>query len=92
MGNGAMSEMVVRVAGAIADIDFLLPGAGGLRGKLKLAPAQSLEIARVAIEAMREPTEDMVKYVDGHPDHLGYGDDGFDWIWSTMIDAALKSK
>lgn len=46
--------------------------------------------ARAAIKEMRKPTAGMVKYVEKHPGLMGYGDDSFDWIWSTMIDAALK--
>jgi hypothetical protein len=75
----SMSEMVERVERAIENATSDMEG----------SPMPS-HLARVAIEAMREPTAEMVKHVEKHPGLLGYGDDGFDWIWSTMIDAALK--
>lgn len=48
-----MSEMIERVARRLMDVEMRLPGAGGLRGSLTLAPAQAREFARAAIEAVR---------------------------------------
>ena len=44
------------------------------------------ELARAAIEAMREPTKEMI---ESTLDRCGY-DDSF--AWSVMIDAALTDK
>lgn len=72
-----MSEMIKRVAAAIQ-----------LRGMDRgyHVPAGVLHhLAAAAIEAMREPTEDMTKDpVDGHPYPVRVE------TWQEMIDAALK--
>lgn len=52
-----MDSTVEKVAEALRQIPFKMPGAGGLRGTLHLAPAQAREFAETAIAAMREPTE-----------------------------------
>lgn len=81
-----MSGMVEQVAAALREVEFNMPGAGGLRGKLFVSKAQSLDMARVAIEAMREPTPEMLA-VDV-PD-MPAGGGALD-IWHPMIDAALS--
>lgn len=48
------------------------------------------EMARVAIEAMREPTEEMIKHVPWDFDCQMCG--GVKNQWQRMIDAALKMK
>jgi hypothetical protein len=67
-----MNEMIERVAAAID---------GLIREPCTLTCGQ---IARVAIEAMREPTEAMKKAACDQYDPLGYR------VWPWMIDAALK--
>jgi len=90
-----VNEMVVRVAKALA------PAAWGWYSKIGDTLAQesrrkaSLKHARVAIQAMREPTEGMLAAGDSqmpqfHPDE-GYltGRDVLVDVWPDMIDAAL---
>ncbi len=79
-----MSEMIERVAEAIRKIELSQPGAGGLKGSLHLAGYASREIARAAIEAMREPTEEMVAKVVGLDGVVTSRS-----AWRAMIDAAL---
>ena len=78
-----MSEMVERVARAISGGDD---------------PANVLEIhrhrAKLAIEAMREPTEAMVDAGRNEPVSHSWGSGGEfitdpDEVWQAMIDAAL---
>ena len=52
--NEVSNAALAHIAARLAAVEFKLPGADGLRGKLHLAPAQSRELARVAIEAMRD--------------------------------------
>lgn len=54
---------VEKVARAIETYEFSLPGAGGLRGRLSVAPAAARALARIAITALMEPTEEMVAAV-----------------------------
>ena len=75
-----MSEMIQRVARALAQLE----------GHENLPTLQSAyeQRARVAIEAMREPTEAML---DAGPRSLGgcWPDDP---CWSRMISAALEEQ
>jgi hypothetical protein len=76
-----MSEMIKRVADAIADLP---------NGIMDVE-----QVARTAIEAMREPTEAMLDavshYVDGGGEQypIRVGSDDSQAIWRAMIDAAL---
>ena len=51
--------------------------------------------AKAAIEAMREPTEEMVEVTGNMPSPEQYGEEGGGWraahkmYWKVMIDAAL---
>lgn len=56
------------VAEAICQYEFKMPGAGGLRGSLFVAPAHARELAKVAIDAMKlqSPAEPFA----GLPDRL----------------------
>jgi len=54
------------------------------------------ELAKAAIAAMREPTEEMLKAVDDEEERLGYIDSAYETIgvneaWPVMIDAALAA-
>lgn len=74
-----MSEMVKRVMDAIrlAEISHV----GGM----------TLEnMARAAIEAMREPTEAMLKYSGEESYGIGGEGDAHSDVWRWMISAALK--
>ena len=73
---------IEEVTAALTAVKFEMPGAGGLRGQLHLAPAQARDMARAAIEAMREPTPAMLKAT--------FEDEDGEVIWHAMIDAALK--
>jgi hypothetical protein len=79
-----MSEMVDRVAAAIRPL---------LYGSDLMADSEVGDIARAAIEAMREPTEAMVEA--GWDTGLEYGPGDAlavnpEVCFSAMIDAALK--
>lgn len=73
-----MSEMVERVAAAIERANDSAPSFG-----MKVSDIIKL-MARAAIEAMREPTKDMLAAVK-MPDQQLVED------WQAMIDEALKS-
>lgn len=49
-----MNEMVDAVAKALIKVPFDMPGAGGLRGRLELGPAQAQIMARAALVAARD--------------------------------------
>lgn len=77
-----MSELVDRVASALCAIPLDLPGAGGLRGTLHLAPAQARTFARAAIEALSAPPRDVL-------DHMARAvDDSIDATTSSESDRA----
>lgn len=71
-----MSTMVERVTDAIQDVVYISES-GGLNFE---------EMARAAIESMREPTEEM-KSAASRADADGFR--AVD-VWDSMIDAALK--
>ena len=83
-----MSEMVERVARAIHD-------AMDITDSLDATAAETY--ARAAIEAMREPTEDMLVDAGVMEGFNGYVDEGdedrphIEW-WQAMIDKALEDK
>lgn len=79
-----MSEMIERVAKAIEEADA--------NGFSKLP---YWECAKVAIEAMREPTSEMIK--EGESEFFEFRPSPQDWTlastkncWQAMIDEALK--
>jgi hypothetical protein len=97
-GVGGMNEMIERVARAICKQDGCNPDDEGTTltlaqyGNIKIlpsggycAPAWEFYVAKAiaAIEAMREPTEEMLEAGPLEP----YMDKD---IWGKMIDAALK--
>ena len=65
-----MSEMLDRVAKAIIDAGY--------------NPATAADIARISIEAMREPTEDMANEAECAEPF------SFEAMWKAAIDAALS--
>lgn len=81
-----MTEMIERVAKAIWDSEFSSkwrdPSYGSTDGD---EVGLCIHRAKAAIDAMREPTDAMIKafYVDN------YGD--ADGAWQSMIDEALKA-
>ncbi len=81
-----MSEMVFRVASALVD---------ALGKDEALTGAECIRMARAAIEAMREPSDDMCEagaayyhdnYQPGHAKEQTTAPD----IWRSMIDEALR--
>lgn len=95
-----MSEMVERVARRICRAAIM--GVRTIEGEPNLAESGMLDrlvedkweayapIARAAIEAMREPTNEMI--AAGYDEEkVGYGPDGVpaELVWEAMIDAAL---
>lgn len=91
--------MVERVARAIAKAgnaewigDVYSTAPEGERGDAFLSGIHSCrEIARAAIEAMREPSEAMLggEFVDATGKLWTLSDDGFKLVWQHMIAAAL---
>jgi len=79
-----MSEMVERVAKAV--VAKLQPSVfcGGDEACDSLPCSCALDIARAAIEAIREPTDEMLDAGWGQRGERARG------IWRLMIDAALK--
>jgi len=77
-----MSEMIERVARAICRLRFYEGGLTPIEQLIDESWPQHVEQVRVAIAAMRVPTEPMMN-VTGHPVHAKYD-------WMAMIDEALK--
>jgi hypothetical protein len=77
-----MSEMRERVAGVFSDALARLQSQGHIEIRAT-ADFSSLEIARAAIEAMREPTEAML--LVGPPEPYMDRD-----VWAKMINEALR--
>jgi hypothetical protein len=76
-----MSEMVKNVAQAIAHADSY----GGLEHAHERTLLHYSTLARAAIEAMREPTEEMIAACDINIPTEGM----IIGVWTDMIDAAL---
>ena len=77
-----MSEMVERVARAICKQRT------GIRSGYETFSQNDIELARAAIEAMREPTSEIIKAHHVVPDDTDFTDRAAR-NWSAMIDAAL---
>lgn len=68
-----MTTMIERVAKALRECRINLPGAGGLHGELHLARFLSIELAGIAIAAMRGPIDEWLDHQIQH----GHAPDGF---------------
>lgn len=81
-----MTEMIERVAAAIYAVQPHLNTGKPVPWLELIGPLRekSIELARAAIEAMREPTDEMADAVDET-------DTGIESAWRCMIDAALTS-
>lgn len=78
-------DMIEKVAEAIREHVAVERGWGGA------ASVDGIEdAARAAVEAMREPTSDMVTAGIVDPGEW-FADDTTEQIWKRMVDAALKS-
>lgn len=76
-----------RAARAVSEIEFYLPGAGGLKGRgLHVSPAWATEITRAVLLALREPSEAMISAMPQDRNRPIYAED----VWQAMIDAALE--
>lgn len=89
-----MSEMVERVAIAIARSRGLLPRSDAIPQEalwLYFPKEQAFKEARAAIEAMREPTKKMVDAGQDadNGENRNLGERGAKEAWQLMIDAAL---
>jgi hypothetical protein len=83
-----MSEMIERVAKAINDAGYGHTGEMPHSFFEELSPREKgllLAMARAAIEAMREPTYEMLQR--GHENNFGYCPTQ---AWKAMIEEALK--
>lgn len=82
-----MSDMIEKVARAIDPEAFDLPrDTRGAAQKWRLRTAKARKLARAAIEAMREPTDGVMRIVR---EKHGFQDAS---IYSKFIDAALKGE
>lgn len=85
-----MSEMVARVAKSLGTVTTG-PEAGGIviseMFSADLWAMMAENLARAAIEAMREPTDDVLAVFD----EFGDGDSRL-ILWNRMLDAALTEK
>lgn len=89
-----MTSMIERVARAIMDDDGS-PCISKLKFKLCKEPDGCIcrSLARSAIEAMREPTEEMVRMgMTALPNSTPGRHQKTGWVWDAMIDAALKEQ
>lgn len=75
-----MSEMIERVVEAISAAEKTWWASNTEGG-----PSLQQIVARDAIEAMREPTQEMSDAAVERPGQMSYAD-----VWRTMIDAALR--
>ena len=75
-----MSEMLERVAKAINESE----------GVWAVVQPWEYDLARVAIKAMREPTEAMKKAAQGPARTINI--EHFESVWRKMIDAALEAE
>ena len=89
-----MNEMVERVARAFSDVCLDGCEHQGKADEMRACvdpPCYCRELARVAITAMREPTEAQAKLMD---DLLARADrpatKRWHWVWQEMIDSALR--
>lgn len=82
-----MTDMVERVARAIAfaDLDEQSRAVINMDANMMYVADHYVELARAAIEAMREPTDEMLWAARA----VRYADEGSMEIWNGMIDAAL---
>jgi hypothetical protein len=86
-----MSEMVDRVADAVSELELNGPIDLHLNvetSQLYLAPKAAIAVARAAIEAMREPTEEMYDALSAR-DKM-WRDTNSTEVWQALIDGALK--
>lgn len=85
-----MSEMVERVAKALGAT--LIPGSATVTAEYVVSAELIGRFARAAIEAMREPTEAMVKASQSLWTHEGpyHSEAPGEEQWPAMIDEALK--
>lgn len=94
-----------RLDNALANYSFNLPGAGGLYGTLGLTRLTRREIADAVLEALREPTEEMLEagryaaemqvYATGGGDYESeahWSLDGETAVWQAMIDRISPPK
>lgn len=94
-----MVTMIERVARRLCEANNTIWG--GPRGEddpdFMLVKLRYMHQARVAIEAMREPTEAMVEAVAKAEEEQGYCKSAYESMsaedaWPIMIDAALKGE
>lgn len=83
--------LIEKIAKAICEVEFNLPGVGGLKGTLTISRGQAEHIARIAVEQMRHPSIFMVEAgCNAHPNSYGAGLHPAVYQYRTMIDAELK--
>jgi hypothetical protein len=83
MSNPAIDH----IAEVLRRVKIKLPGAGGLRGELHLAPEMSREIARTAIKALRAASE---RAYENYRCEKRWRDMNSTEVLNLWIDAVLK--
>ena len=88
-----MAEMIERGAAAIYENRrWMQSDRVPFKELYPSAQSPYLDEARAAIEAMREPTEEMIEAGAHENGHQVLRSDLVDQVWVDMIDAALLSK
>ena len=85
-----MSEMKLRVARRLWNAQHPLADWDSDAGPSKLERVKMLNLAQIAIEAMREPTDAMLNEFVGNVYMVGVGETEAEMAWKHMIDGALK--
>ena len=83
------NEAIERMSRVLMEVEFKLPGAGGLRGKLKLSAHQAREIARTALDAARVIPD--ICY-DAYRCDKQWADLNSAEVFNLWIDAALREQ
>ena len=81
-----MSEMKLRVARRLWNAQHPLADWDSDAGPSKLERVKMLNLAQIAVEAMREPTDGMMAALQSYAVCAGYIQEG----WAAAMNAALK--
>ena len=85
-----VSEMKLRVARRLWNAQHPLAHWDSDIGPTKFEQVKMLNLAQIAIEAMREPTDAMLNEFVGNVYMVGVGETEAEMAWKHMIDGALK--
>lgn len=86
------SSLLEKCVDAVRTVEFSLPGAGGLRGSLYLAPAQAMEIVEVCLKALMEVNGDALAHdvdVRTGVSHYGISPSQINFVFQAAIQSIL---